>query len=445
MRVNKAAKTKFKTVTVTHAGAPAVVGDKIDELRRAVLSCLLWEDQFYESGEEIAKRIVKLASVADPEDVSDLAVEARTKFGLRHVPLLLLTVLAKTGAGRPLLVAHTIEQVIQRADEPGELLALYWKDGKKPLPAQFKKGLASVIRKFDAYRLAKYDRDVSVKLRDVLFLTHPKPANDNQASDWKKLIDGTLESPDTWEVALSAGNDKKETFTRLLSEGKLGYLALLRNLRNMTDAGVDRSLIQNAIIARKGGADRVWPFRYVAAARACPQLETTIDKALNAAIKDIQPFSGTTAILVDVSGSMDEKLSGKSDMMRCDAAAALASIIPGDRRVFSFSDNCVEVPARNGMAGVDAILKSQMHSGTRLGEAVELVNDRVPHDRLIVITDEQSHSRVPQPKAKMAYMVNVGSYKPSVAYGKWTEINGFSESIIRYIQAAESDVADRVL
>lgn len=437
MRVNKAAKIKFDTVT--HEGAPALSGSRSSELRRAVLSCLLWEKQFYENGEDIAARIVSLASTSPPKEVADLAVEARSVHGLRHVPLLLLTVLAKTGAGIPLLVANTIEQVIQRADEPGELLALYWKDGKRPLPAQFKKGLARAITKFDAYRLAKYDREVDVKLRDVLFLTHPKPANDNQAQDWKKLVDGTLESPDTWEVALSAGNDKKEVFTRLLQEGSLGYLALLRNLRNMTEAGVDRSLIQDHIIARKGGAHRVWPFRYIAAARACPQLEPALDTALNAAIKDIEPMSGTTAILVDVSGSMDHKLSAKSDMTRVDAAAALASIIPGDRRVFSFSETLVEVPARIGMAGVEAILKSQYHSGTYLGKAVDYINRNVQHDRLIVVTDEQSHDVVPLPKAKLAYMVNVGGYKPSVAYGPWTKIEGFSESIIRYIQATESD------
>lgn len=437
MRVNKAAKMQFNTVT--HEGAPAVTGSHSAELRRAVLSCLLWENQFYENGEDIAKRISTLASTLPAREVANLAIEARTVFGLRHVPLLLLTVLAKTGSGQPKLVADTIEKVIQRADEPGELLALYWKDGKKPLPAQFKKGLARAILKFDAYRLAKYDRDVSVKLRDVLFLTHPKPTSENQAGNWKKLVDGTLEAPDTWEVSLSAGKDKKETFTRLLKEGGLGYLALLRNLRNMTDAGVDRSLIQDNIIARNGGAGRVWPFRYVAAARACPQMEPALDIALNAAIGDIEPFSGTTAVLVDVSGSMGDKLSGKSDLTRMDAAATLASIIPGDRRVFSFSDSCVEVPARHGMAGVEAILKSQIHAGTDLGGAVRAMNDNIKCDRLIVITDEQSATAVPPPRAKRAYMVNVAGHKPSVSYGPWTRIEGFSESIIRYIHASEGD------
>ena len=437
MRTNVSSSNSFHN-TVTHEGAPARIDNPERELRRAVLSCLLWEDQFYESGADIATRISTLAASIEPEKVAALAVEARNTYNLRHVPLWLLITLAKTGAGKPKLVADTIEKVVQRADEPGELLALYWKGGKKPLPAQFKKGLARAIKKFDAYRLSKYDRDVSVKLRDVLFLTHAKPKDEAQAQNWKKLVEGTLESPDTWEVALSAGKDKKETFERLLREDSLGYLALLRNLRNMMDAGVDEQLVRQAILARKG-AHRVFPFRYVAAARIVPQLEPAIDAALNAAIGDMQPLPGKTIVLVDVSGSMDTQLSHKSDMRRIDAAAALASIIPGDVRVVSFSDYAKEVPPRRGMAGVDAVIRSQPHSGTRLGEAVGYANRMMQHDRLIVVTDEQSHDIVPQPKAKHAYMINVASYKPSVSYGPWTKIEGFSEGVIRYVQAVENE------
>jgi len=440
MRLNTAAKTVLDTTT--HEGAP---GHSKNELRRAVLSCLLWEDQFYESGESIADRIVRLAMKENPQTLADLAWKARHIYHLRHVPLLLLTVLAKSGAGRRFLahtgkefgVADVVEQVITRTDEMAELLAIYWRDGRKPIPASFKRGLARAFKKFDAYGLAKYNRDNKVKLRDILFLTHPSPKDSEQASVWKKLVDGTLESPDTWEVALSSGADKRETFTRLLREKKLGYLALLRNLRNMTEAGVNEALIKEAIIARKG-AERVLPFRYVAAARACPMLDSVIDQALCEAIEELPRMKGKTIILVDVSGSMEGKLSGKSDMSRMDAAATLASIIPGDVRVFTFSHNIVEVPPRRGLAGVDAIVRSQDHGSTYLGKAVHEVN-KLPHDRLIVITDEQSHDPVPQPHTEKAYMINVASYKPSVSYGSWTKIEGFSEGVLRYIIATENE------
>lgn len=136
-------------------------------------------------------------------------------------------------------------------------------------------------------------------------MVHAKPKDDAQAAIWKQLVDGTLPAPDTWEVALSGGADKRETFDRMLREGTLGYLALLRNLRNMVEAGVDMQLVRDAVLARKGGANRVLPFRYVAAARVVPQLEPVIDQALQAAISELPALPGRTVVLVDVSGSMD--------------------------------------------------------------------------------------------------------------------------------------------
>jgi hypothetical protein len=433
VRLNVAAKNQ----NFTHEGAPAVPALGAEkQLRRSVLSCFLWEDEFYEDGQSIAERITGTALLVAPEKLAALAIEAREIFNLRHVPLLLLDALSKIARGNP-LVANTIERVIQRADEPGELLSVYWRNGRKMVPAQMRNGLARAFAKFNEYQLAKYDRDGTVKLRDVLRLVRPTPANAEQSALWKRVKDRALVTPDTWEVELSSGKAKKETFERLLTEGKLGYLALLRNLRNMAESGVDAELVKAAIVARKGGAQRVLPFRYVAAARAAPQFEPALDQALNAAICEMAPLPGLTAILVDVSGSMDEKLSRKSDMKRIDAAAALAAIVPGNVRVFTFSQQVVEVPPRRGMAGVDAIVRSQSHGGTYLGQAVAAVEREVKHDRLIVVTDEQSHDVVPQPKAEHAYMINVASNKNGVGYGRWTHIDGFSEGVLRFIRETE--------
>lgn len=429
----------------THEGAPAARLSDEQALRRSVLACLLWEREFYEDGEEIAARILRLAGNVPAATLAALSIEARTEMNLRHVPLLLLSALARHGAGSS-LVSDTIERVIQRADELSEFLVIHAKangvtpDKVKPkLSAQMKKGLARAFGRFDEYQLAKYDRAGAVRLRDVLFLVHAKPKDEAQEALWKRLVAGELTVPDTWEVALSGGADKRETFERLIREGKLGYLALLRNLRNMAQAGCDETLVREAIVARKGGADRVLPFRYVAAARAAPQFEPALDQALSEAVLRMPVLPGKTAILVDVSGSMDYPLSSKSDMKRIDAAAALASVIHGDRRVFTFSHQVVEVPPRLGMAGVDAIVRSQPHGGTYLGAAVAAINAQVPHDRLIVVTDEQSHDPVPDPVAKRAYMVNVASNQNGVGYGNWTRITGFSESIIRFIVESEND------
>jgi hypothetical protein len=427
----------------THEGAPAWSHMKPEQrLRRSVLSCLLWENEFYEDGASIADRIMEAAEGVSIETLAALAIEARTQFHLRHVPLILLAALARRGRGRH-LVSETIAQTIRRADELTEFLAVYAKaNGVSPsalkpkLSAQVKKGLAAAFTRFDAYQLAKYNRPGLIKLRDVLFLVHAKPKDDDQCEVWKKLIAGTLESPDTWEVALSGGADKKETFERLLREGNLGYLALLRNLRGMAEAECDEALIREAILARKNGAHMVFPFRFVAAARACPRFEPQLDEALCATIAEARPLPGKTLVLVDVSGSMEQPLSAKSDLKRIDAAAALASVAQGDLRVFTFSEGLVEVPPRRGMAGVDAVVKSQPHRSTYLGAALNALN-ALPHDRLIVVTDEQTVDRVPEPVAKHAYMINVASAQNGVGYGKWTHIDGFSERIFGFIREKE--------
>jgi len=113
---------------------------------------------------------------------------------------------------------------------------------KKVISAQVKKGLAKAFRKFSAYNLGSGTGTTKSKLRDVLFLSHPKPKDTEQAATWKALVDETLETPDTWEVALSAGADKKATWGAPESgENRLGYMALLMNLRNMESAKVDHS------------------------------------------------------------------------------------------------------------------------------------------------------------------------------------------------------------
>src|SRR5262249_295722 len=306
MRLNVFARNPART----HEGAPAVPRLSSEkQLRRSVLSCLLWEDEVYEDGQSIAARIVAAAEQVAPAVLAGIAIGEREVFNLRHAPLILLEVLSRTGKGDK-LVADTVARVIQRADELGELVALHHKlGGKKMLPAQMRKGLARAFAKFDAYALAKYDRDSAVKLRDVLRLVRPTPKDAEQSALWKGVKDRSLQAPDTWEAALSTGADKKQTFERLLRDGKLGYLALLRNLRNMAQASVDETLVRQAIVARKGGAQRVLPFRYVAAARAAPQFEWPLDQALQAAIAGLRPLPGRTIGLIDVSGTMDPQLS----------------------------------------------------------------------------------------------------------------------------------------
>lgn len=423
----------------THEGAPARALTPEQELRRSVLACLLWEDGFYESGTSIADRIAALVPTVPAEKVAALAVEARSQMHLRHAPLFLVREMARHASHRP-FVRATLAAIIQRADELAEFLAIYWKDKKQPLAKSVQRGLADAFGKFSAYQLAKYNRDNPVKLRDVLFLSHAKPKDETQKAVWKQLVDGELPAPDTWEVELSAGKDKRETWTRLLTENKLGAMALIRNLRNMTEAKVDDALIRSALRGMK--PDRVLPFRFIAAAGVAPRFLPELESAMLANLEGQASLPGMTIVLVDVSGSMNDRLSAKSDMTRMDAAAGLAIFareICESARVLTFSDRLAEVPAYRGLALVDAVKRSQPNSVTRLGEAVLRVNQE-PHDRLIVITDEQSDDRVGGPKAK-GYMVNVAMHKPGVGYGPWFHIDGWSDRVLDYIRAVETDAA----
>ena len=444
-------RTNTKTLPApkfTHEGARAYNTNAEQELRRSVMACLLWEDSFYESGELIADRIQSLVAKVAPEKVSEIAIEARVQQKLRHVPLMLAVAMAKLPTHKH-VVARTVAEIVQRPDELAEILAIYsrGRTGQKKLnklSKQLQKGIAQAFTKFDEYSLAKYNQDNDIKLRDVLFVTHPKPQDPAQKKLWKRLIDKELKTPDTWEVAISAAKSKDETraeWTRLLEENKLGALALLRNLRNMTEAQVETELIRTSLLKVK--TERVLPFRFVSAARHAAKYEGELESAMLKSLEQFDKLPGKTIIVVDNSGSMyGTKVSAKSELDRSDAACALAILVREvcERAVIiSFSNSAVTVPARRGFALREAIQNATGHGGTDTQTAL-FAAEKEGYDRIIVITDEQSHQSITAPKmGTKAYFINVANYQNGIGYGKWTHIDGWSEAVLQYIVAAEND------
>lgn len=433
-------RTNVKTVTAfTHEGAPSVQSSPAKELRRSIMACMLFEGTFYESGEDHAARVSELCKRVSFDELAQTAIDAREKFKVRHAPLLLVREAIRYHKGRK--VGDLIERVIQRPDELGELMALYWKDNKEaPLTAQLKVGLARALKKFSPYQLAKYNRDGAVKLRDVLFLSHAKPRDDAQAATFKALVDGTLEAPDTWEVSLSGGADKRETFERLMAEKKLGALALLRNLRGMLEVGVSEDKIRDALATMN--AERVLPFRFISAAKYAPRLEDALEQAMFRCLAEVPKLGGKTALLIDHSGSMvGTKVTQRSEIDRFDAACGLAMILRdvAERcRVFAFSNTTVEVAPRRGFALIEQLKNCMQFGGTALGQAVSYVYREFPEcERLIVVTDEQSMDKPKHPQGR-GYIVNVGTYKNGIAYGPWVSIDGWSEAIVEYIRESEA-------
>jgi 60 kDa SS-A/Ro ribonucleoprotein len=433
--------TKAKTAPIyTYEGGRATKISIERQLERSVLSTMLFEGQFYEDGVEIATRIADLTTKAKPEFVAELALKARSEGNLRHVPLHLVNALIKAKYAR---VDELIADVIQRPDEMAELVAMYWAGKKKPLAAKLKKGLAKAFVKFDAYQVAKYrGLDNAITLRDIMFLVHPTPIDKAMVKVYKQLADNTLAAPKTWEKRASAGEDQKKVFTSMIKNNKLGALAMLRNLRNMQEAGVSDDIIRQGL--SQMNVERVLPFRFITAAKYAPKFETELEAAMFKNLELEDKLLGKTVVLVDISGSMEgTKVSAKSELDRMDAALALAMLlreICEKVEIYSFSNNVVLVPPRRGFALRDAIRRSQPIGGTYLGAAVAKANT-VAYDRLIVFTDEQSADRVVDPKG-LGYMINVASYRNGVGYKKWIHLDGFSESIVKWIQAFETEVLD---
>jgi len=468
MRTNVAVKSE---PIFTHGGSPAQAIDAYRELQRSVLTCLLWENSYYEEASGIAARIAELVPKVDPAKVAMLASEARNRMQLRHAPLFLISELSKIKGTGP-LIEDALADVVQRADELGEFLSIYWKygaregakktsNGKHPLSAGIKRGLARAFQKFSAYSLAKYNRDDGIKLRDVLFLVNAKPKDDEQAAIWKKLVDKTLESPDTWEVELSAGKDKKTTFERLLTEGKLGGLAVLRNLRNMQGAGVNDAMIKARL---RDGIQRALPFRFIAAAQHAPKLEADIEAAMLIGLAQQPKLSGRTLLVIDTSGSMGGRISAKSEIDRLGAAcgvAILAREVCEDATIYATAGNdmtrkhaTMEIPSRRGFALRDAITGARSTiggGGIFLVQCMDFIAAKEPRefDRVIVFTDEQdcdTGGNKPENAKRLGrncYVVNVSVEKNGISYRNgWEHIDGFSEAVIDYIREIEFQSAD---
>ncbi|HWF04038.1 MAG TPA: TROVE domain-containing protein [Candidatus Angelobacter sp.] len=429
-------------------------------LRRLCMSTLLWEDGFYVDGKSHAELIREVLPLVQSHVVAEIAIEARSKQKLRHLPLFLVRELARKadgtiGPNRFYSIATVLQSVIQRPDELAEFLAIYWKDVnrvKEPISAQVKKGLALAFQKFDEYALAKYNRDGAIKLRDVMFLVHPKPKDAEQAAVWKRLASGELEVPITWETQLSAGEkktepEKKVIWESLIQENKLGALAVMRNLRNMQEAGVDEAMIKGAIRTMK--TERVLPFRFIAAARHNPWLEPELEQAMLKCLASAEKLPGKTALVIDTSPSMwGERVSSNSEMDRFEAAAALAILareVCEAVSIYAFNQTAHIVPARSGFALRDALARTKGNASFG-GLAVELANSH-GYDRIIVLTDGEWHHGStqgnallvsPPPLTEKAYMVNVANTRNGVGYGKWISVDGWSEAIIDFIRECES-------
>lgn len=349
---------KGTSQTKNYEGAPAWKLPKELNLYSAVVTSTL-SDKFYEGSQDRVKRIRKLISENDPMFVAQLAVYAREKMYLRSIPLVLAVELAKVHKGDD-LVSRLVARVIQRADEITELLAYYKqandREGVKvlsKLSKQISLGIAAAFNKFDEYQFAKYNRQTEIKLRDALFLTHPKAKSAEQQAIFDKIVKEELEVPYTWEVELSKvgqahydSEEEKEKAVRgkwaeLVTSNRLGYMALLRNLRNILQTNPSGSTLEKvcADLTDKKNVlrSKQLPFRFLSAYKELESIGSPKSVAMLDALEDavmhtaenIEGFGFDTSVCIacDVSGSMQKGISEKSKVQNFDIGLILGMIL----------------------------------------------------------------------------------------------------------------------
>lgn len=413
---------------VNHEGAKAFLLDKRTALYSAVVTSSL-SDKFYEAGNERMDRIRALIAQNDPAFVARLAVYARNSMYMRSMPLVLAVELAKIQSGNG-VVMKTVKGVVQRADEITELLAYYQlannrKGTKKlnKLSKQIQHGLADVFNQFDEYQFAKYNRAAEVKLKDALFLVHPKAVNENQQILFNKIAKDELAVPYTWETELSAlgqkafgsESEKKLAFCakweELIVSGKLGYMALMRNLRNIIEAGVSAT-VMGEVCSRISDRDAVakskqLPFRFLAAYREVKVLESSmvpmvldaLEEAVIQSAVNLRGFGKDTSVLIacDVSGSMQKPISAKSKILNYDIGLMLAMLLQSRCEVVQtgmFGDTwkIINVSRKNILANVQEFYKREGEVGYATNGYLVL-KDLIKHgkvvDKIMMFTDCQ--------------------------------------------------------
>ncbi len=426
-------------------------------LRRCVMACLLWEDNAYVDGVSVAADIAALIPKVKAEVVAEMAVEARYVQKLRHVPLFICREMAKYDSHKG-LVAQTLAKVINRPDELSEFVALYWKDGKKPLSSQIKKGLAGAFGKFNEYQLAKYNRKKEIMLRDVLNMCHAKPADDEQNKLWQRLLNNELATPDTWEVGISAcqtEEEKKAVWERLIQEKKLPASAYLKNLRNMIAVKVSPKVIRDGLA--NVNKEMMVPLDFLKAEKYAADFSRELEAAMLECTSQWKKLPGRTILVVDVSGSMNQGLASKSEFKRMDAAIAMAVLT---------AEICESV-AIYATAGSDsarihktakvrpyhgfALSREISEQAGRLGgggiftrQCLEFIKEQEEEapDRIIVFSDSQDcddKDAKPRPFGVKNYIVDISSHRNGVNYkGVWSaEISGWSEGFLNFIAHQE--------
>lgn len=483
------------------------------ELYTMVCASMLTPTYYTPNTNDQINKIKSLIRKVDPVFVAQMATYAREQMYLRTIPLVLTVELAKTHRGDN-LIRRMSNRVIQRADEITEMLSYYVKaNNLKPkhvkvkgghvvekkiykLSNQLRKGIADSFMKFDEYQFAKYNRATEIKLRDALFLTHPKPRTAEQKELFNRIAQDTLETPYTWETQQSKagqeGRDKGEVWQELIDSNRLNYMAMMRNLANFLRTGVSKSHIEK--VARfladpnQVRKSKQLPFRFLAAYRSIgggpqvrwmygpdnssaiesphtPILLNALEEAVKVSVENIPSMKGNDLLIAsDVSGSMQRTISEKSTIQHYDIGLLLGLLVKhvSPTSVFGiFGDSwkpLSNTPVEDVLGAVNRAHKreGEVGYGTHGYKVLDWALNRKQHfDKIMFFTDGQMYgsghdlkgindkwkiykSQV-NPEAKL-YLFNLQPYGQSPFDLKQNDtymISGFSEKIFTMLDSIE--------
>lgn len=445
---------------INRCGFPAYSMDEKTKLVTMALTSMLREPKFYGDNTD---EIIDLAQKLDPAFVSKLAVYARREVHLRSVAHALCAVVANRGKE---YIRPTVAGVVERADDITEILASYLALYGKPIPNGLKKALADELNQLNEYELAKYKGEQNeLKMRDVIALVHPKPKDSEHEDLFGRAMNGTLKSPYTWETQLSARGNHKKVWEELIASGQMGYMATLRNLRNILAAKPENlNLVLDRIQNREAVLrSKQMPFRFYSAYRtlkeagqATSNVMDALERAIAYSTENMDRIPGKTLVAIDVSGSMKSTISCRSEVCCCDIArllAVLAVHICEDAVTVSFDTQMRMLPI-SSVGGIlsqtDAIPVDGGGTDVQLPIVWALFENRY-FDRIILLSDNENNRSfhtcqgwVDEYRKKInpnffVHAIDLQGYGTQQFIGRNTNtIAGWSENVLRFINLAES-------
>lgn len=404
-------KFNTKSTNTTYEGAPAQRVSTEQAWVNALCSSLLGGG-FYESEEEQESSYIKLTrqmiDARGPQFAAKAAVFSRNVLGMRSASALTAAILneypfeGKRGF---------YSEYFHRPDDVAEVFGAVDMLGGKRSHALVR-GASDYLSGLSDYSLGKYKLSRrEYNMYDLINLTH---AHSDSIDKYKN---GTLPVPETWETAISAARpeEKSDVWVSLVEGRKLGYMALLRNLRNLLTYVIKPvswwEKYVFSVLTDKDAIERslVFPYRIYVAYREIEDLsyigrdelaevvKQRLAEAFVTAIGNVPELKGTNLFVMDVSGSMSWTLSPKSEITLSEVGACyIAMLMLGNKNAdfvkFGNTAKKIAVEDFSDMNIFDAIKRMALNdwcgNGTNLSSVWPLILGN-QYDRIFAISDMQ--------------------------------------------------------